>query len=41
MSKNPELHSALKSTLAIDLTKWIRASWAREANNDIEHIGRT
>src|ERR1700733_11711159 len=41
MSKNPELHSALKSTLAIDLTKWIRASWAREANNNIEHIGRT
>jgi CRP-like cAMP-binding protein len=40
MKRNPELHSALKSTLAIDLTKWIRASWAREANNNIERTGR-
>lgn len=32
MSKNPELHSALKSTLAIDLTRWIQATWAREAS---------
>jgi hypothetical protein len=31
MNKNPELHSALKSTLAIDLTRWLRASWARGA----------
>jgi CRP-like cAMP-binding protein len=40
MSRNPELHSALKSTLAIDLARWIRASWAREANNAIERTGR-
>ena len=31
MGKNPDLHSALKTTLAIDLTKWLQASWAREA----------
>jgi hypothetical protein len=29
MNKNPELHSALKSTLAIDLTRWLQATWAR------------
>ena len=29
MNKNPDLHSALKSTLAIDLTKWLQATWAR------------
>ena len=29
MTKNPELHTALQTTLAIDLTKWLRASWAR------------
>lgn len=29
MSKNAELHSALKSTLAIDLTRWLQATWAR------------
>jgi hypothetical protein len=23
------LHSALKTTLAIDLTKWLHATWAR------------
>jgi CRP-like cAMP-binding protein len=40
MSRNPELHSALKSTLAIDLARWIRASWAREANNATERSGR-
>jgi CRP-like cAMP-binding protein len=40
MRRNPELHSALKSTLAIDLARWIQASWAREANNAIERIGR-
>lgn len=31
MNKNPDLHSALKTTLAIDLTKWLQATWAREA----------
>lgn len=31
MSKNPDLHSALKTTLAIDLTRWLQATWAREA----------
>lgn len=30
MSKNPDLHSALKTTLAIDLAKWLRATWAFE-----------
>jgi hypothetical protein len=35
MSKNPELHSALKSTLAIDLTKWIQATWDREARDAV------
>ena len=40
MRRNPELHSALKSTLAIDLARWIQASWAREANNGIERTGR-
>ncbi len=29
MTKNPDLHSALQTTLAIDLTKWLQASWAR------------
>jgi CRP-like cAMP-binding protein len=40
MSKNPELHLALKSTLAIDLTKWIQATWAREAGTAIERTDR-
>ena len=40
MRRNPELHSALKSTLTIDLARWIQASWAREANNAIERTGR-
>jgi CRP-like cAMP-binding protein len=31
MNKNPELHSALKSTLATDLTRWLQATWARGA----------
>jgi len=31
MNKNPDLHSALKSTLAIDLTRWLQATWARGA----------
>ena len=30
MKKNPELHSALKTTLAIDLTRWLQATWARQ-----------
>lgn len=29
MNKNPDLHSALKSALAIDLTRWLQATWAR------------
>jgi hypothetical protein len=32
MNKNPELHLALKSTLAIDLTNWIQANWALEVS---------
>lgn len=32
MRKNPDLHSALKSTLAIDLAKWLQATWARGAS---------
>ena len=34
MNKNPELHSALKSTLAIDLTRWLQATWARGARQN-------
>jgi CRP-like cAMP-binding protein len=34
MSKNPELHSALKTTLAIDLTRWLQATWARGASQN-------
>ena len=33
-NKNPELHSALKSTLAIDLTRWLQATWARGAGQN-------
>lgn len=29
MRKNPDLHTALQMTLAVDLTKWIQASWQR------------
>ena len=32
MNKNPDLHSALKTTLALDLTKWLQASWARQTS---------
>jgi hypothetical protein len=32
MSKNPDLHSALKTTLAVDLTRWLQATWARGAS---------
>jgi CRP-like cAMP-binding protein len=34
MSKNPDLHSALTSTLAVDLTRWLRATWARGASDN-------
>jgi CRP-like cAMP-binding protein len=37
MSRNPELHLALKSTLAIDLTKWIQATWSREVSEAAAH----
>jgi CRP-like cAMP-binding protein len=29
LSKNPDLHAALQTTLAIDFTKWLHGSWAR------------
>lgn len=32
MNRNPDLHSALKTALAIDLTKWLHATWARGAS---------
>jgi len=41
MNKNPELHSALKSTLAIDLTRWLQATWARGTSQNpmrTEHV---
>ena len=31
MRKNPDLHTALQTTLAIDLTKWLQSSWARQS----------
>jgi hypothetical protein len=31
MKKNPDLHAALQTTLAIDLTKWLQSSWARQS----------
>ena len=34
MSKNPDLHSALKSTLAVDLARWLQATWARGASHN-------
>lgn len=30
LNGNPDLHAALQTTLAIDLTKWLEASWARQ-----------
>jgi hypothetical protein len=30
MKKNPDLHAALQTTLAIDLTKWLHGTWARQ-----------
>jgi CRP-like cAMP-binding protein len=41
MDKNPELHLALKSTLAIDLAKWIQATWAREVGEVAEPADRS
>ena len=35
MSKNPDLHSALKSTLAIDLARWLEATWARGTSQNV------
>ena len=40
MSKNPDLHSALKSALAVDLTRWLRATWAREAGDNAKTTDR-
>lgn len=34
MNKNPDLHSALKTMLAIDLTRWLQATWARGTGQD-------
>lgn len=31
MKENPDLHSALETTLAIDLATWLRATWERGA----------
>lgn len=33
MRKNPDLHSALRSTLAVDLTRWLQATWAHGASH--------
>ncbi len=30
MNKNPDLHTALETTLAVDLTKWLQDTWARQ-----------
>jgi hypothetical protein len=38
MDKNPDLHLALKSMLAVDLTKWLAATWAHGAS---QTAGRT
>jgi Cyclic nucleotide-binding domain len=32
LNKNPELRLALESTLAIDLTRWLQATWTRGAS---------
>src|SRR5262249_12157285 len=34
MNKNPDLHSALKSTLAIDLARWLQETWARRTSQN-------
>ncbi len=31
MKKNPDLHTALQTTIAVDLTKWLEASWVRQS----------
>jgi CRP-like cAMP-binding protein len=38
MSTNPDLHSALKSTLAVDLTRWLQATWVRGASQNATRI---
>ena len=37
LKKNPDLHSALTSTLAIDLTKWLHATWTRGVDHSAEN----
>ena len=32
MKKNPDVHTALKTALAIDLTRWLQATWARQTS---------
>jgi len=32
MAKSPDLHTALKTTLAIDLTKWLKGTWAGQTS---------
>ncbi|MCZ6592692.1 MAG: cyclic nucleotide-binding domain-containing protein [Alphaproteobacteria bacterium] len=32
MKENPDLHTALKTALAIDLTRWLQASWAHQSS---------
>lgn len=32
MNKNPDLHTALKTTLAIDLARWLQATWAHQTS---------
>jgi CRP-like cAMP-binding protein len=34
MSKNPDLHSALELTLAVNLTRLLHATWAREGSQN-------
>ena len=32
MKKNPDLHTSLNATLAIDLTRWLQATWDRQTS---------
>ena len=32
MKKNPDLHTSLNATLAIDLTKWLQSTWDRQTS---------
>ncbi len=32
MKENPDLHTAIKPKLAIDLTRWLQATWARQTS---------